>query len=619
MKINLNDSKIKSLCEEIRGDSFSMIRQARSGHLGGCSSSTELMATLYFGGILNYNPDNPFDGDRDRVIVRGHLGPLRYKIFSLLGWINEDELKTYRSLGSRLQGHESMDLVPGVDITPSGSLGMVLSYGVGAALAAKKQSKNFKVYTFLGDGEEQEGNVSEAARHGARLSLDNLICILDQNKKQLSHPTLDVDYSDVEKIWEGYGWKVRKINDGHDIREIREVLNLAKNSERPVFIIANTIKGKEIRGCIDNYNGYHTISSCPMNLLNESINRLQSSNLFKRNLPLEIKVKQRDRIKLDVSIQPPKELRGLEDATDIYLRKLENELGKKGIRFYIMTADLVDNDYISSFEFSSTASFIDVGIREQHLFASAHGISIIDPNSRIWIHSGDSFLYRASDQLNAICQGKSGMIILGDRPGLGGGKNGPTHQSSGQPGALLTMPGLSFLEPADMDDLYNCFNLAVNDYRGPFYIRLHPAKIETLPSEERKNTDSYVVHDPSSEPHINLVGSGLAMIDTVNAIRSLSEKGIKTRLINVVNPKTLDENFVSKLHSNVPVLTLYNGNPFVLESAVSAAIMRYANKRPSKVISHGFNYGTSGAIEDLLNHFGFNYNSIERRVLEILK
>jgi len=88
-----------------------------------------------------------------------------------LGWLDKNELKTYRSLGSRLQGHESMDLIPGVDITPSGSLGMVLSYGVGAALSGRKQGKGFRVYAFLGDGEEQEGNVAEAARHAARLSL----------------------------------------------------------------------------------------------------------------------------------------------------------------------------------------------------------------------------------------------------------------------------------------------------------------------------------------------------------------------------------------------------------------------------------------------------------------
>ena len=302
------------------------------------------------------------------------------------------------------------------------------------------------------------------------------------------------------------------------------------------------------------------------------------------------------------------------------MRKLATtQLGKKGIRFYIMTADLMDKEYIDSFEFSPTTKFIDVGIREQHLFACAHGISLTDPNSRVWIHSGDSFLYRSSDQLNAACQGRTGMVIIGDRPGLGGGKNGPTHQSSGQPGVLLTMPGLTFLEPADMEDLYNCLNYAFNDYSGPIYTRLHPGKIETLPSEERKNIDNYIVYDPKLKPHITLVGSGLAMINALDTARDLSEEGIGARLINVVNPKTLNDRFLSKLVADSPVLTLYNGNPFVLESAVSTSIMRATGNKPSQVFSHGFEYGTSGAIEDLLSYFGYDNKSIKRRVRSILK
>ena len=185
-KINLENSQLEELCKEVRADMFNLIKNSKSGHLGGCSSSTEMMVSLYFAGLLNYDVKNPFDEKRDNVLVRGHLGPLRYKIFSMLGWVDEKELKNYRKLGSILQGHESMDLVPGVDITPSGSLGMLLSYGVGSAISSKTQKKDSKTYVFLGDGEEQEGNVSEAARHASKLGLDNLICIIDKNKNYIN-------------------------------------------------------------------------------------------------------------------------------------------------------------------------------------------------------------------------------------------------------------------------------------------------------------------------------------------------------------------------------------------------------------------------------------------------
>jgi transketolase len=114
--------------------------------------------------------------------------------------------------------------VPGVDITPSGSLGMLLSYGVGSAIESKNKGQKNNIIVFLGDGEEQEGNVSEAARHAASLGLENLICIIDKNGKQLSRPTKESDSkSDLETVWRGYGWNVEIIKDGHNINEILTV------------------------------------------------------------------------------------------------------------------------------------------------------------------------------------------------------------------------------------------------------------------------------------------------------------------------------------------------------------------------------------------------------------
>jgi len=617
-KINLADSQLEEVCRDIRGDMFKLIKRAKSGHLGGSSSSTEMMASLYFGGLLNYDLENPFDENRDRVLVRGHLGPLRYKIFSMLGWIDEDELAGYRSLGSRLQGHESMDITPGVDITPSGSLGMLLSYGVGAAISSKARENDSTTYVFLGDGEEQEGNIAEAARHAVKIGLDNLICILDKNKKQLSHPVEDVDIGDVSRIWEGYGWNVIPLNNGHDFQQIRHAFSLAKKADIPSFIVAETIKGRLIEGCEESINGYHTISSCSMDSLDISIRNLGKPSLQVR-LPVQnLTPPKKEWRKLDIDITPPKKDMGLEDATDIYLREVEKELGRQGIRFYIMTADLVDQDYIKSFDFASTTQFIDVGIREQHLFASAYGISITDPNSRIWVHSGDSFLYRASDQLNALSQGKGSMLIVGDRPGLGGGKNGSTHQSSGQPGVLLTMPGVTFLEPADIDDLFGCFNQTLSDYSSPTYIRLHPDMVSRLPSVESKNPENYVVFESMERPHLNLVGSGLAMKYVVQSAEELQEEGIGVRVINVVNPKKLDERFRDRLEPGVPLLTLYNGNSFVLESAIATSVMESERARPSRIYSHGFDLGTSGPVDDLLCHFGYNAESIKSKVRDIL-
>ena len=177
--------KLKEISTYVRTTALDVIMKANNGHIGGNMSSVELLTTLYYGGQFHFDDLNDKNENRDRVLIRGHEGPLRYTIFSLLGYIEPEELLTYRTLGSRLQGHEDMDITPGVDITPSGSLGMLLSYGVGSCIANKDKKINSKTIVFLGDGEEQEGNISEAARHASKLGLDNLICILDKNTKQI--------------------------------------------------------------------------------------------------------------------------------------------------------------------------------------------------------------------------------------------------------------------------------------------------------------------------------------------------------------------------------------------------------------------------------------------------
>ena len=203
----LSDSELELLSDYLRLKVFEVCQNAGSGHIGGSSAAVELFVALYFGGILKYSPVDPCHPDRDRVLVRGHIGPLRYPLFNLLGWLEDDELLQYRRLGSRLHGHEDYQATPGVDITPSGSLGMLLSYGVGCSLSGRDAIKDYTTFVFIGDGEEQEGNVSEAARHVAHLGLTNLIAILDRNGKQLSDPTTIADSSNVEALWSAYGWK----------------------------------------------------------------------------------------------------------------------------------------------------------------------------------------------------------------------------------------------------------------------------------------------------------------------------------------------------------------------------------------------------------------------------
>lgn len=608
----------------IRKSVFETIINANSGHLGGNSSSVELLTCLYFGGILKFDCNNPRDENRDRVLIRGHEGPVRYKIFSLMGLFPETELRTYRQFGSILQGHEDMHTTPGVDITPSGSLGMILSYGVGSAIAAKEKRLTYRTFVFLGDGEEQEGNVSEAARHASNLGLNNLVCILDKNDKQLSRPTHESDGgTDIKKIWEGYGWEVLEITNGHDIDEIMEVYSKLEYAKKPSFIIAHTIKGKDIPGTEKNFSGYHTLSVCPRPIAEQALElavkevemhkkEVETAKLLAPELVVrpdnssQTHSKNSEFVEVNVEVNPSN-VSNLDYSQGHYFEELRKitENSRK-MRIYVITPDFIRKDLVEWVSFPDFTKFLDCGIREQHSIAMAHGISISDPPARIFVNFGDAFIYRAIDQLNAAAQGGSKMIIVGEYSGLTQERNGKTHQTSGQPGALIYMPGLIIKEPADVQDLYNVLNWAFTNNPGAVYTRIHRKNITPLYREEKDkgNIGSYITHDPGKKPKLVIVSSGFTTHNSVRAAQLLeTEYNLPTRVVNVIGLNKLGEEFIRLLENDTPLLTVYNGSGKILQSVVSLAVMESTILRPSTINGVGFEFGTSGSIEELEAHF----------------
>lgn len=623
--------ELSLICHEIRKRVFSTILNAGRGHIGGCSSSVELMACLYFGGILKYDPNDPRHPNRDRVLVRGHLGPLRYSIFSLLGWIKQEELATFLSLETRLQGHESMDHLPGVDITPSGMLGMLLSYGIGAATALKEQELSATTWVFLGDGEEQEGNVSEAARYASHAHLSNLVCIMDHNRKQLAQPTIAVDSkSDISTIWEGYGWSVKEIQDGHSIADILKALKSIRGADKPTIFIADTIKGKGLIGADNHPSGYHTISVCPKNYV---VDVIEKEKAFLSSVEPHIlqkivteKIEQVPRpcfsIRMKENFSPnrlevklnPKITDAFEEGLVDYFQQFTFLLqDHPEIRLYVLTADVTVKELADQCGFNQPhIHYYDVGIREQHLIAMAHGISVVDPNSRIFIAGGDPFLFRAIDQMHAVSQAKSKMVIMGSDSGIYGAHNGATHQTTGQPGALLNMPGMTILEPADTIDLTNCLNWAFNDYPGPVYLRLHNGMVTPfiLREQSERNIVAYTAYQPSHKVKLIIVVSGSPIEGAIQAAKNYEELGIGIKVVNVINMKELDHDFVKLLEDNVPVMTVYNGNPFVLQAAVAKIVMEFSQPRPSVICGHGFTIGTTCRMSELNKHFALDAEGI---------
>ena len=238
---------LKKKAKEVRKTILTMIHEAQSGHPGGSLSAADIVTTLYFS-EMNVDPRNPKDPDRDRFILsKGHACPVQYSALALKGYFPYETIMTLRKEGSILQGHPDMKRCPGIDIS-TGSLGQGLSCGVGMALAAKRDGKNYRVFVLVGDGEADEGQIWEAVETAAKYKLDNLVIFLDHNRLQNDNTTEIVMPSlDLKAKFESFGCDTYAI-DGHDIGQIVDVLDTIRAAKggKPFAVVAETVKGKGV-------------------------------------------------------------------------------------------------------------------------------------------------------------------------------------------------------------------------------------------------------------------------------------------------------------------------------------------------------------------------------------
>ena len=249
-------NELQRIATEIRLGVLKGVHAAASGHPGGSLSIADMMAYLYFE-EMNIDPKNPKWEDRDRfVLSKGHCAPALYATLALKGYFDEEELSTLRQADSFLQGHPDMKGTPGVDMT-TGSLGLGISAACGMALSGKISNKDYRVYTIVGDGESEEGQVWEACMFASHYKLDNLCVIFDWNGLQIDGPIAEVmNPTPYDKKLDAFGFHVISI-DGHDVEAFAAALAEAKTVKgKPTAIIAKTVKGKGV-SFMENQVGWH--------------------------------------------------------------------------------------------------------------------------------------------------------------------------------------------------------------------------------------------------------------------------------------------------------------------------------------------------------------------------
>lgn len=254
----MNLEELKSMAGDIRVDIVKMVAEAGSGHPGGSLSAADIMCALYFGGVLKHDAENPKAEDRDRFLLsKGHAAPALYAALAEAGYFPKEELATLRKLHSRLQGHPDCRKLPGVEAS-TGSLGQGLSIAAGMALGLKLNGSESSVFTLMGDGECQEGQVWEAAMFAAHKGLDNLVAIVDHNHLQIDGRIETVcSPEDLGDKFRSFGWQVFQC-DGNDMEAILATLESAKESRsgKPCVIVAETTKGKGV-SFMEDQAGWH--------------------------------------------------------------------------------------------------------------------------------------------------------------------------------------------------------------------------------------------------------------------------------------------------------------------------------------------------------------------------
>jgi len=249
--------ELQKIANEVRKSIVSSVHAAKAGHPGGSLSAADMFTYLYFE-EMNIDPEEPKKADRDRfVLSKGHTAPGYYSVLAHRGYFPVEDLLTLRKLGSYLQGHPDMKHIPGVDMS-SGSLGQGISAAVGMALSAKLTNEDYRVFTLLGDGEIQEGQVWEAAMFAGHRKLDNLVVIVDNNGLQIDGKIEDVcSPYPIDKKFEAFNFHVIRVEDGNDMEQLTAAFAEARNVKgMPVAIVMKTVKGKGV-SFMENNAGWH--------------------------------------------------------------------------------------------------------------------------------------------------------------------------------------------------------------------------------------------------------------------------------------------------------------------------------------------------------------------------
>ncbi|HUB50684.1 MAG TPA: transketolase [Terracidiphilus sp.] len=645
----------------MRGYNLVALCAAGSGHAGGTLSIMDLAAALYLYGA-DHDPSHPDWPDRDRIIwSAGHKAPALYVSLGAAGFCSLDDVVTLRKLGSPFQGHPHWLKLPGVEIS-TGSLGQGLSIAVGMALAARLDGKNHKIFCLMGDGEQQEGQVWEAAMEAGHFGLENIIAIIDRNRLQIDGWVKDVmQVEPLAEKYESFGWHVISI-DGHDMNAIVAALDEARaGAGKPTVILASTVKGRGV-SFMENVAGWH--GKAPNRA--ELDAALAELGLTDR-IPVDELLAQARAFQTEATHklegQMPVFSRSYwwnaRDASEHHAMRVAMEPTRKGFgqalaacggdeRVVCIGLDISGSITISDFYAlhpERAQRWISMGIAEQSATAAAAGLAREGKLPVLGSYATFSAARNLDQVRVSICYSKMNVLIAGAHAGVSVGPDGATHQALEDLFAMMGLPNMVVAAPCDAIETRKATEHLLLSHAGPKYIRFAreatpivtdeftpfvfgQANVIRLRRESASFAEAFetrlALRYADEFEDLSIIACGPMVPEAMRAAWILKrEFGYETRVINMHTLKPIDEEAIVRAARETGVIVTSEEHQIGalagrVSSVITASHELFGVPVVTGAIGVNDRFGDSGAPWELVKEFGLSAEHIAARAVELM-
>jgi len=647
---------LKDAAKLMRGYDLVALNAAGSGHAGGTLSIMDITAALYLR-VADHDPANPNWADRDRIVwSTGHKAPSLYLGLAFAGFCPTEDVVLLRKLGSPYQGHPHWLKLPGVEVS-TGSLGQGLSIAVGLALAGKLNGKSHKIFCIMGDGEQQEGQIWEAAMEAGHYQLDNLIGIVDCNRLQIDGPVEEVmKVEPLEDKYRSFGWEVRRI-DGHNMEQVVEALESAKSQQgKPIVLLADTVKGKGV-SFMENIAGWH--GKVPnREEMAKGLNELGVLDRIPVRALLDKAQAYQDEIDRKLHRKMPQFNHDYWWNRALNM-KVKMEPTRKGFgqalaengddeRVVCLGLDISGSITISDFYASKPERknrWISLGIAEQSATSVAAGLAK-EGKLPVFGTYATFAAARNLDQIRtSICYGEFNVMIAGAHGGVSVGPDGATHQALEDLFAMCGLPNMTVVVPCDAVETRKATNYLLLEHKGPKYIRFAREATPVVTDEQtpfvlgkanvirlRQPGDSFLrafettlesKYEDEGED-LTIVACGPMVPEAMRAAWILRrEFGYETRILNLHTLKPIDEAAIIWAAKQTGVILTAEEHQigalaWRVSNVITGSHVLYGQPVITGAIGVKDRFGDSGAPWELIKEFEVSAEHIAHKALELV-